>query len=108
MYEHFPSHPIWATVGKEDIIQRAMIFNNCLCKIFFHQQNEIPKHLLQNINLVSILCFVQVTYKGVTRKTNIQTQTPMAKDVVGHIHSDLGNQNRSYQVNELGKALHTR
>lgn len=35
MYEYIPSHPIWATVEKEDTIPRAMIFSNYLCKIFF-------------------------------------------------------------------------
>lgn len=68
---------------------------NCFCDIFFTSKLKIPKRPLQNINLVSIVCYLQVTDEDVTRKTNIQTPTPVIKDVLGHVHSDLGNQNRN-------------
>lgn len=76
-YEYPPSHPMWAALVKEDIVQRAMVFNNCLGNIFFPSKLKIPKHLLQkNVNVVSILYFVQLTDKDVIRNTNIETQTP--------------------------------
>ena len=36
-----------------------------------------------------MLSFVQVTEKDVTRKTHMQTQTHMIKDVIGHVCKSL-------------------